>query len=174
MELIIPVAVLASLGAAAAFVYRRLSAPTTLPVTAGWIDELSVDRYLPMKRLLALEDLRFLRAQRGFNRAMATEFRVQRCRIFRSYLACLQADYRRVCMALKIIMVQSRYDRPDLATLLIRSHRAFTLGILIVYGRLLLYRWGLGSVEVGELLRLFDVARLELRSLVPAQLDMAA
>ena len=164
----------AILAAAVALVYRRLSAPTSLPVTAEWIDELSVERYQPMKRLLSGDDLQFLRQQSDFTAQKAAEFRRERCRIFQSYLRCLHSDFQRVSMALKIIMVQSRYDRPDLAQLLIRSQRAFVLELMLVHGRMLLYRWGLASVEVGGLLKLFDTARLELRSLVPAPYGMSA
>lgn len=173
MELIIAAVLLVCL-AVGALVYRKLSAPTSLPVTAEWIEELSVDRYHPMMRLLGDEDLEYLRSHNGFSARQAAEFRRQRCRIFESYLRCLHGDFQRVCMALKIIMVQSRYDRPELAAVLLRSQRAFALGLLVIYGRVFLYRFGLGSVEVHGLLKLFDTARLELRSLVPAPMGMAA
>jgi len=174
MELIIPGAVLAGLGVTAAALHKRLSAPARLPVTAAWIDELSVDRYQPMRRLLGQEDLRFLQSHQGITARTAAEFRQQRCRIFQSYLDCLHSDFQRVCLALKIVMVQSRYDRPELAALLLRSQRTFMLSLVMVRARVLLYRFGLGTVEVGSLLKLFDSARLELRSLVPAQYGVAA
>jgi hypothetical protein len=141
------------------WLFRRLSLGPSLPVT--------VERYRPMLRLLEGDDLRFLQLEPSFTPVMEQDFRRERCRIFRSYLQCLQLDFQRVSMALKVVMVQSRYDRPDLAAALVRTQRAFAFGMLMVYGRLLLYRWGLGSVEVGGLLRVFDSARLELRSLVP-------
>lgn len=171
MELLILLAVLGSLAATVGILYWRLSAPTTLPVTAAWIDELSVDRYQPMTRLLSEEDLRFLRSHGGSHPTALAEFRRQRCEVFQSYLRCLHSDFQKVCMALKIIMVQSRYDRPDLARVLIRGQRAFVFGLMMVQVRVLLYRWGLASVEVGSLLSLFDAARLELRTLVPVQFE---
>ena len=175
MEVVIPVLILACLAAATTVIYLRLrSTATVLPVTAEWIDELSVDRYRPMMRLLERDDVDFLRSQPGFTAGMASRMRSERCRIFRSYLGCLHSDFQRVSMALKIVMVQSRYDRPDLAAILVRSQRAFIFSMMLVYGRVLLYRLGLGTVEVAELLRLFDSARLELRSLVPAQMGAAA
>ena len=174
MGILITLAVLICLAAAVAIVYRRLTAPTTLPVTAAWIDELSVDRYQPMTRLLGEDDFHFIRSHAGSSRKRTTEFRRQRCELFQSYLRCLHSDFQRVFMALKIIMVQSRYDRPDLAQLLLRSQRAFIFGLVMVEARVFLYRWGLASVEVNELLKLFDAARLELRTLVPVHLDMAA
>ena len=171
MELLLLLAVLSGFAATVGVIYRRLSAPTTLPVTAAWIDDLSVDRYQPMTRLLGEEDLRFLRSRSGSNTRAFAEFRRQRCEVFQSYLRCLHSDFQRVCMALKIIMVQSRYDRPELARVLIRSQRAFVFGLMMVQVRVLLYRWGVASVEVGGLLSLFDAARLELRTLVPVQFE---
>ena len=68
----------------------------SMPVTAEWIDELSIERYRPMIRLLDGQDLEFLRSQPGFNAAMASKLRVQRCQIFKGYLKCLEADFARV------------------------------------------------------------------------------
>lgn len=174
MALLIAAAILVCLALLGAFAYRRLSSPTVLPVTAEWIDELSVDRYRPMMRLLQEDDLRFLRTRPDFKPEMAVSFRRERCRVFRGYLRCLHGDFQRVSMALKIVMVQSRYDRPDLASALVRSQRAFALGMILVHCRLVLYRFGLATVDVADLLKVFDGARLELRSLVPASMTMAA
>ena len=59
----ISIVVLAALIFAAVVVIRQLgSAERSLPVTAGWIDELSTDRYRPMLRLLDSSDIEFLRS----------------------------------------------------------------------------------------------------------------
>src|ERR1700683_4100357 len=86
-----------------------------VPLTAEWIDELSMERYRPMLRLLDSGDLEFLRSQPGFNSQMVSKLRVQRCQIFLGYLRCLNLDFKRVCAAIKILMLQSQLDRPDLA-----------------------------------------------------------
>jgi len=145
-----------------------------LPVTAEWIDELSPDRYRPMMRLLDGKDLEFLTSQPGFTPEMAARIRRQRCQIFRGYLRCLSADFRRISAALKLIMLHSRHDRPDLAGILLRQQLGFGCGMLIVQGRLFLYRWGLCTVDVSGLVRIFDSVRLELRSMVPATVAAAA
>jgi len=145
-----------------------------LPVTAEWIDELSIERYRPMMRLLDGEDLNFLRSQPGFTPRMATKLRIQRCQIFRGYLRCLNADFKRVCAAMKVLMLQSRNDRPDLAATLVRNQLTFTCTMLMVQFRLFLYRWGFCAVDVTALVRMFDVVRLELRTLVPAAMPMNA
>src|SRR6266567_1345499 len=99
----IAISVLASaalIWATVALLRRLGSADSCLPVTAQWIEELSVERYRPMMRLLSSADIEFLRAQPGFTPKMESRLRSQRCQIFRGYLKCLDTDFRRVCMAL--------------------------------------------------------------------------
>jgi hypothetical protein len=146
----------------------------SLPVTAEWIDELSIDRYRPMMRLLDHSDIDFLRSQPGFSPDMATRLRVQRCQIFRGYLRCLNSDFKRVCSAINMLMLQSTHDRPDLASILVHSRITFACGLLNVNVRVFFYRWGLGDVDVTSLVKTFDSMRLELRRMVPAADPMGA
>ena len=95
MELVVALSVLAGFAVAMFAIYCRLfRVRARLPVTAEWIDELSVDGYQPMMRLLENDDIRLLRAQPGFTRQMAAKLRRERCRVFRSYLRCLNSDLR--------------------------------------------------------------------------------
>jgi hypothetical protein len=151
---------------------RQLATPgAVLPATAEWIDELSVERYRPMLRLLDTEDLKFMRSQPGYSPATAAQIRRQRCQIFRGYLRTLSSDFNRVCMAVKVLMIQSQHDRPDLAAVLLRNQMMFAAGMLFVRFRVSLYQWGVAGVEVASLVKIFDTMRLELRSLVPAGID---
>jgi hypothetical protein len=152
-----------------AFVLRKAASQQPLPVTSEWIDELSIERYRPMLRLLSEDDLRFLQSQPGFTPEMARRFRAQRSQIFRGYLRWLQNDFDRVCAALRLLMLQSHQDRPDLATILLKQRAVFTLGMFEVRVRLQLYRWGVAGVDVAAVIRSFDTLRLELRQMVPAQ-----
>jgi hypothetical protein len=153
---------------AVALLFRKLSSPgSCLPVTAEWIEDLSLEHYRPMMRLLDGQDLAFLRSQPGFTPAMEAHLRVQRCRVFRGYLRCLNADFSRVSTALKLVMLHSGMDRPDLASVLLHHQLMFASGVAMVQVRLFLYRWGVGTVDVTSLVKLFDVMRLELRSMVP-------
>jgi hypothetical protein len=145
-----------------------------LPLNADWIDDLSVDRYRPMLRLLDQRDIEFLRAQPGFTPRMEAKLRTRRSRVFRGYLRRLTADFGRVCMAVKVLMLQSKRDRPDLAATLVRQQARFALGIAMVEARLFFYRWGLCTVDVGALVKTFDVMQLELRSMLPATMAAAA
>lgn len=177
MELVICISVVTCLALALALplLLRKVAVSGgSLPVTPEWIDELSVERYRPMIRLLDGEDLEFLRSQPGFTPKMATKLRIQRCQIFRGYLRCLNADFGRVCGAIKVLMLQSRNDRPDLAAALVRHQATFALGMVMVQFRLVLYRWGLGRVDVTRLVEIFDQMRMQLRTLVPVVLPMGA
>jgi hypothetical protein len=156
-------------------VIRKLGfAGSNLPVTAEWIDELSIERYRPMARLLDADDLEFLRSQPGFTPKMVESLRSQRCQIFRGYLRCLQADFGRVCSAIKLVMLQSQHDRPDLAAALVKHQVMFATGLVMVHVRLALYSWGICGVDVASLVKSFDSVRLELRTLIPAATPMGA
>jgi hypothetical protein len=173
--IIISIVVLAVLILATVAVLRRLGpADRSLPVTAGWIDELSTDRYLPMMRLLDSSDIAFLRSQAGYTRKMESKLRAQRCQIFRGYLRCLDKDFKQVCTALKLVLVQSQHDRPELSAVLLHHQIMFASGMLAVYFRIFLYRWGICTVEVTALVQIFDIMRLELRNLVPSSMPVCA
>ncbi len=167
--------VLGALGVLAVALVRRLgSSDSTLPVTAEWIEELSTDRYRPMVRLLDSADIKFLRSQPGFTSKMEARVRAQRCRIFRGYLNCLDSDFKRVCLALKLVLAHSAQDRPDLAAALVQQQLTFASGLLGAHFRLFLYRWGMCSVDVSSLVKIFDKMRLELQTLVPAAMPVCA
>lgn len=157
-----------AVGAALVFVIHTVSRPGSLPVTADWIDELSMDRYRPMLRLLDEQEFQQLRSRPGFTSAMLSQLRRQRCRVFRGYLRSLSSDFSRVCLALKLLMMQAGEDRADLASTLVRTQIAFACGMAVVQVRLGLFSMGVGTVEVASLLKVFDGLRIELRTLVPA------
>lgn len=177
MDLLIALSILMGVAMTAAVVVlaRKLAfTGASLPLTAEWIDELSIERYRPMMRLLNAGDVEFLRSQPGFTPAMAARFRAERCQAFSGYLRCLRIDFQRVCAALKLLMLHSRYDRPDLAGVLVQHQLMFECGMVAVQFRLFLYRFGLCGVDVAGLVRTFDLMRLELRRLVPAAAAMSA
>ncbi len=143
-------------------------------VTPEWIAELSLERYRPMLRLLCGDDLRFLRSQPGFKACMEWKLRQQRCAVFATYIQNLRSDFQQAVLALTLVMMQSRHDRPELAAALLRPQIQFAAGLLLVRVQMLLYRYGLGTVEVGGLLRVFDLMRVELRAVAPATMSVPA
>jgi hypothetical protein len=174
MSFLIVVSILASIGTSVGLVIaiRKLAFPrVTLPATTDWIDELSIERYRPMLRLLDDEELRVLRSQ-CFTPEVVAQFRRQRCQIFRGGLRSLSIDFGRICMALKLLMLQASTDRPDLASALIRGRVAFAWGMVVVHAQLVLYTLGIGSVDVTELVKavqdLFDGRVIAMVKLIAA------
>lgn len=155
-------------GLAVALALRKVASPKAAhPVTAEWIEELSTEPYRPMLRLLDPADPEFLRSHPDFDRRRMKHFRRERSRIFRAYLDRLNTDFACVCLALKVVMLQSEIDRPDLATKLFRHQLRFAAGMIAAHARLALYDLGIGAVEVQNLLSLFDAMRFELQQMVP-------
>jgi hypothetical protein len=101
----------------------------------------SIKRYRPMLWLLSDKRLRHLR----FHGGVLREFRIRarRSQIFGRLLKSLRADFGRTCNALKLVMVHSPHDRPDLASVLLRATLVFSCRVVIVQFRLWRYRWGL-------------------------------
>jgi hypothetical protein len=177
MTLVIAVSVVTALVllSALAYLIRKVGfGGNDLPATSEWIDDLSLDRYRPMLRMLDGSDIAFLRSQPGFTPNMAKKLRVQRTQIFRGYLRSLETDFSRVCAAIKVVMLTSQHDRPELAEALVRQQLTFACAMLSVRFHLVLYSMGVCGVEVSKLVKIFDGMRLELRSMVPAAGQMAA
>src|SRR5262245_33505583 len=89
---------------------RKLTADANLPKDDEWLQYLSPHRYRPMQRLLDPQEHRSLENHPAMSRKMLRRIRARRISLFREYLLCLSLDYRRVCKAIKLLMVQSHND----------------------------------------------------------------
>ena len=89
--------------------------------------------------------------------------------MFRGYLACLSRDFSLVGAALRLMMMYSAQDRPDLAGILYKQQALFAFGMLAVQWRLVLHACGLGTVDVRGLVRAMESMRMELRQMIPAE-----
>jgi hypothetical protein len=176
MNVLILVSVLSCIAVALVITLCRglLSGKRGMPVSVDWIEELSVERYQPMLRLLNSAEIHALRSKPGFTPDMEKKFRINRSQIFRGYLRCLEADFVRIVTATKMILVRSQHDRPDLGFLLLKTQLQFACSVAIVKAKLVLYRWGIDAGDVAEVVKVFDVARLELKSLIPAAAAISA
>jgi hypothetical protein len=171
MNFIVAISLLGMLALVSALAYliRKVGFGSIgLPVTSEWIDDLSLDRYRPMVHMLDSGDIAFLRSQPGFTREMANKLRTQRTQIFRGYMRNLETDFGRVCSAIKVVMLQSQHDRPELAEALVRQQVTFACAMLSVRARVFLYSMGICGVEVSKLMRIFDSMQLDLRTMIPA------
>jgi hypothetical protein len=167
---IVPVIIVAllALGACLWLAARSAFGSVEVPVTTDWLEDLSIDRYRAMLRLLDDAELQFLREQPGYSPQIEKRFRKKRCEVARVYLREMRGDFKRICAVLKIFIVQSQQDRPDLASALMQSQWAFARGVLAYEFRLVLFRYGLPGLDVPEIFGIFEGMRLELRTLIPA------
>ena len=128
------------------------------------------NRYRPMVRLLSDEDAALV----SRDKALARKLRAQRREIFRGYLNCLTKDYARLLHGVRMAMVRSGEDRPDLARALAKNRMLFTLALCRIEYRLLLHQAGLGKVDVSGLVDAIDALCAQVSFLnPPAQFVMA-
>lgn len=127
------------------------------------------NRYRPMLRLLGDEDADFVAA----NKTIALKLRAQRRQIFRGYLACLTKDYAQLLDGVRLAMVRSGVDRPDLAHALAKNKILFTLALCRIEYRLFLHQAGVGKVDVSGLVDAVDALRAQVGFLTPAPFVMA-
>lgn len=115
----------------------------------------SVERYRPMLRLLSNDDLAFLTSHPKLRRTV----RAQRRALFRGYLRCLTRDYARLLAGIRLTIVQSGVDRPDLTRALAKSRFLFAWMMCLVELRLALHTAGFGSVDISGLVEAMEVLR---------------
>ena len=127
-------------------------------------------RYRPMLRLLSDDDLAFTSA----NKSLMRRLRSQRRIIFRGYLHCLTKDYGRLLTGVRMAMVRSGVDRPDLARALAKNQALFALALCRIEFRLQLHAVGVGKVDVSGLVEAMDALRTQVNFLAPASLAQAA
>jgi hypothetical protein len=154
---------------AAGWVLWKVASPARVRgVDPEWLQNFSIAGYRPMERLLSEEDIEFLRAQRGYEPGMDKALRAGRRRLFRLYLRSLALDFNRLHLALRLALLDSPADRPDLGVILIKQKLVFFAALAAVHARLLLHTLGIGTVDVRGLVSTLERMRVELRSLVPA------
>ena len=129
--------------------FARLSSRDRLSVPPeDWEGIFSPARYHAMERLLDDADAEFLRSHRSFDRKAEKAFRSTRIHLFRGYMRQLSADFNRICKALKVLMVHSQVDRPDLAGLIMKKQFTCSLAMMKLELKLTLY--GFGWTGCGE------------------------
>lgn len=157
-------------GSVAWQVLSRMRVPASADL--GKVPAVSVERYRPMLRLLADEDLDFVQADNHLRKVL----RSRRRQLFRSYLRCLARDYSLLLAGIRSVMVQSGIDRPDLARALARNRALFAITMYKVELRLALHAVGVGKVDISGLVDTLEALRTQLSvlSAVPAAAASAA
>ncbi|HTM15212.1 MAG TPA: hypothetical protein VL127_19955 [Bryobacteraceae bacterium] len=136
----------------------RSSATPDSDETAGF----SLDRYQPMGRLMAEEDLVFLKSQPGYRAEMGERWKRERRRIFRLYLAELKADFRRLHAHARELAADSEAGSADLVEVLMKQQFTFLMATTALEFRLALQGIGVGRVDITPLIELVEAMRVDL------------
>jgi hypothetical protein len=146
--------------------FARLTSRDRLTVPPEeWEGIFSPSRYKAMERLLDETDRQFLSSYPKFNSGGEKKFRAVRVKIFRGYMQQLSEDFGRICKAVKVLMVHSQVDRPDLAGVLLKQQFTFSIAMMQVEVKLILYSAGWAGVDVKALLEPLANVRSQLQSL---------
>ncbi len=118
------------------------------------------ERYRPMLRLLSDDDLAFLSGNPGLQRTL----RAKRRALFRGYLRCLTRDYAHLQAGIRLAMVQSGIDRPDLTRALAKSRFLFAWKMCLIEFRLALHAAGIGTVDISPLVDAMEALRAQVNA----------
>jgi hypothetical protein len=138
-------------------------------VAAARAPMLTAARYRPMLRLLSDDDLEFVSA----DPRLKSMLRAKRRDLFRGYLRCLTRDYAHLLAGVRLAMIQSGIDRPDLARALARNRVFFALAVCKVEFRLAMHAIGSGSVDISGLVDALEALRGQVNVLSSTSLATA-
>jgi hypothetical protein len=138
----------------------RKSTGGEFQASAEFSADFAMERYEPMMRLLAGEDLQFLRKHACGK--IAARWDRERRRVFRQYLRDLSVDFHRLHAHARALVSESPEQYSDLVGMLMRQQVAFLRAMAGVELRLALHAAGIGTVDVRGLIGVIDAVRLEL------------
>lgn len=154
-------------------VFARLISRDRIDVLADDLESiLSPTRYRPMERLLAEADQKLLEAVGDLG--LQRKFRRVRVRICRGYMQQLSDDFTKICKAIKVLLVTSKQDRPELAGSLMKEQVIFIFAMMAVEMKLLFYSAGVSTVDISAVTQSLDSVRAQLQLLVAATEPSAA
>jgi hypothetical protein len=140
VDVIVGAVIASGITAAVVALIHKLASPGRCElISAEWLSRFSVAKYRPMERLLSPGDFRFLSAQKGYRPKIARRLRMERVRVYRGYLKCLRADYRKLEAAVGLWMAHSAKDRPEMALDLVKRRIRFHLAMAAAQWRLILF-----------------------------------
>jgi hypothetical protein len=135
---------------------------TATPEGGAVRDGFSLARYQPMERLLADDDLAFLKSQPNYRPAMGRRWQRERRRIFRMYLAELKEDFHGLHTQARELVAASGADSAALVDVLMKQHLTFLRATAALEFRLALEQIGIGKADAGPLLTMIEAMRLDL------------
>jgi hypothetical protein len=174
---VVPAVGILTLTAVFVLMIHRLTRPGHSSLASPqWLASFSVARYRVMDRLLSEAEVAFLESQPGCTKELLRGFRRSRQRIFRSYLRSLSRDFNTLYFTLKIALLHSRQDRPDITRILAVQRYMFCLALLKVHVRLALYAVGVDSraLQVSPMLDPLEGMSRQLAALLAGPAPSAA
>jgi hypothetical protein len=115
----------------------------------------SPERYRPMLRLLDERDFQYL-AESGCPKEVVRKAKADRRAIFRRYLRCLVKDYSRLLAGLRMQILMSKTDRPDLLRAIAANRWFFLRSLVRIELSLALHTAGIGKVDVSGLVQAIE------------------
>jgi len=168
------IAALVAFGTILAYLLYCVALRTRSDETDGiWLQTFSVDRYQPIKRMLAATDYDYLRS-RGVPPRAVRRLRAERRQICGIYLNNVVRDFNRLHWAAQTILVASEEDQPELAVRLVRTRAEFQRNVFVARLRLWLDVLGLGGTDAGRVLDGLEVLSTQFQSLAASHVRSAA
>jgi hypothetical protein len=143
------------------FVICLLIAAATFRILAKFDREDPPATGLDNEEPLRPADYDFLAEHPRFNRAVVRELRRERRKVLRQYLRCLRDDFRMVSAQVRLAIVQSAGDRPDLSSALARQQFRFMAGLARAECSMWLEAAGLGAVDFDDVIERLSSIRME-------------
>ncbi|HYM06098.1 MAG TPA: hypothetical protein VEU11_06020 [Terriglobales bacterium] len=140
---------------------------------ADWASTFAPAKYEPLRRLFAERDFKLVSSFPQGTK-LVRRLRANRIRICRGYVDGLAQDFAWAAKVIKVLMIRSETDRSDLAAILLRQRFVFTLALISLEYRLLLYRFGLNTFNMSVFIEPFESLRTQLRSLAMAAQPVSA
>lgn len=130
-----------------------------------WFEDFSSFRYLPMRRLLSVEEEEYWMKSTEGGKYRREEFRAERRRLFRQYLRLIAADFGRLSQGVRLAVVHASEDRSaDIARLL---ELEWALRKLLWKAELtLVFHWlGVKPVDATQLINVLQGFEFSLREI---------
>jgi hypothetical protein len=142
--------------------------------SAEWFENVSLENFSPMERLLDQSDFEFLSRQPGYRPEIGARLLKERKQLFLSYLRLLIGDFNQLLRIARLMIVHSTEDRGDFAKALWRQQVTFYFSVCAVRVRVALYPLGWTSLDVSRLTSALEnmrnqVAQLGFQPMMAAQ-----
>ena len=160
-----------ALGAGIVAILRTFSITITRYNNLTHDDTFSWKDY-PLQRLLDQADADYLKRM-GVSESRISELRAQRRKIYRLCLLSLSSDFHNLHRMLKVLIVHSQENRPDLTVLLAKQKIAFCRNMLKAEFFLFLHACGMNKVPRVDLLQPLRIIGTELQALTEPRLAAA-